>query len=133
MTASDLSTARARRALTLPAKLTLTMLIGIALAFVYQQAAIFRSWTPPVGIAQLIPTLVVIGLFATRWRWVPLVSAIFLFLLLVFAFPFVVQDLSHPVQDPQDFIWTLIVVLMILVGIGAGIVATVQRRRTTMH
>jgi len=45
MTASDLSTARARRALTLPAKLTLTMLIGIALAFVYQQAAIFRSWT----------------------------------------------------------------------------------------
>ncbi len=133
MTASNPSTATVRGALTLPAKLTLTMLIGIALAFVYQQAAIFRSWTPPVGIAQLIPTLVVIGLFATRWRWVPLVSAIFLFLLLVFAFPFVVQDLSHPVQDPQDFVWTLIVVLMILVGIGAGIVATVQRRRTTMH
>ena|SRR2546421_1481304 len=133
MTASNPSTSTARRAMTLPAKLTLAMLIGLALALVYQQAAIFRSLIPPVGIVQLIPTLIVIGLFATRWRWVPLVSAIFLFLLLVFAFPFVVQDLSHPVQDPQDFVWTLVVVLLCLVGIGAGIVATVQQRRTTVR
>src|SRR6266851_4110300 len=98
MTASNPSTATVRRALTLPAKLTLAMLIGLALALVYQQAAIFRSWFPPVGIVQLIPTLIIIGLFATRWRWVPLVSAIFLVLLLVTAFPFIVQDLSHPAQ-----------------------------------
>jgi hypothetical protein len=133
MTTSDSSTVTARRAMTLPAKLTLAMLIGIALAFVYQQAAIFRSWTPPVGIVQLIPTLIIIGFFATRWRWVPLVGAIFLFLLPVAAFPFVVQDLSHPAQDPQDFVWTLIVVLLCLVGIGTGIAATVQQRRTTVR
>ena len=133
MTASDLSPARARRALTPPAKLTLAMLVGYALATVYEQAAIFHSWTPPVGIVQLIPTLIVIGLFATRWRWMPLVSSIFLLLPLVLFFPIIVQDLSRPAQDPQDFIWTLLVVLMLLVGIGAGIIAVVQQRRATVR
>lgn len=108
-------------------------MIGYALAVIYEQAAIFHSWTPPVGIMQLIPTLIVIGLFATRWRWMPLVGAIFLLVPLVLFFPFIVQDLSRPAQDPQDFVWTLIVVLVLLIGAGAGIVATVQQRRTTLH
>lgn len=133
MTASDPSATTARRAMTPPAKLVLAMLAGYALALVYEQAVIFHSWTPPVGIAQLIPTLIVIGVFATRWRWASLVSSIFLLLPLVLFFPIIVQDLSHPAQDPQDFVWTLLVVIMLLVGIGAGIIATVQQRRATVR
>jgi glucose dehydrogenase len=133
MTTSEPSSVRARRVLTSPAKLTLAMLIGYALAAIYEQAVIFHSWMPPIGLVQLLPTLIVIGLFATGFRWMPLVSAIFLLLPLVLFFPFIVQDLSHPAQDPQDFVWTLLVVLMLLVGIGAGIVAVAQQLRTTEH
>lgn len=115
-------------ALTPPARVTLYAVLGLALLFLYQQIFVFRSLIPPIGLIQLVPMVIALITFVAHWRWAPLLSAIFCVLLLVWAFPFVIADLSHPEPDLVDFVWTILALLCIIPGAIAGIVATVRHR-----
>jgi len=128
-TSTTATRAEGRRLLTGLERLTLYALIGFALALVYMQAAMFRSLVPPIGIVQLVPTLVVMAPFAVRWRWAALLGALWMILVVLWASPFIVKDLAHPAEDLHAFLWTLIVLPLLLAGIAVGIAATVQNRR----
>lgn len=116
---------RRRRPLTMLGKITLAALVALTLLFVFQQVVIFKAFFPPVGIVQAALTLLIAGIVVTGRRWTPAVGALWCGLLILGSLPIIIRDLGNP-GNVLDFVFTLVALLLILIGIVAGIAATVQ-------
>jgi hypothetical protein len=117
---------RQRRPLTTFGKITLAALLALVVLFVFQQVAIFKAFFPPVGIVQAALTLLIAGIVATGRRWTPAVGALWCGLLVLGSLPMTIHHLGNPGEDILDFVFTLVALLLILIGVVAGIAATVQ-------
>lgn len=82
---------------------------------------------PPLAVIMVL-TGIVAGLSATRWRWAPLVAVIWMIVSQVPGLSFTVANLSNP-GDVQQFVRTLIGLVLTGVAIVIGIAATVSERR----
>jgi MFS family permease len=80
------------------------------------------------GIALILAAIITGIIVATRWRWSPLLGALLYVVMLALFIPIMPYALSHP---NATYLFALNVVLLALavVGIGAGIGATVQNYR----
>ncbi|MCC7359835.1 MAG: cupredoxin domain-containing protein [Anaerolineales bacterium] len=114
-----------------PALITWTiasLLLGVALV-VYLQVAILRSFDPPLALIFGTPALVFAALLAVlRGRWVPLLGALYWALVLAANALYFAYDLTHP-EFLESFIISITMSLTALIGVAAGVGATVQNYR----
>ncbi len=113
-------------------KLTVGTLIGIAIMFGYFQAMVLKQIEMPLpilsGIALLLAALVA-GYPLGGWRWTPLLGASWSGFMIAGNLDHLRYDLVHP-ENTHVFAWTLVMMLgLTVVGIVAGIAATVQNYR----
>lgn len=123
--------AAARRApLSALAKWTVaTLMIGVA-QVIYLQVAILRSFDPPIAPVFGAPALVFAALVAgLRRRWAPLLGALYWALALAANAPYVAYDLAHP-EFRVSFALSVVQSVTALIGLAAGIGATLQNYRT---
>ena len=109
-------------------KVALAAMLGYALAAIEMQAVVFHSLVPPIGIINLVAAMAVIGPLLGRWRWAPLLAPIVSLIVIVWAFPFIVLDLTHPSEDAHGFVWTLIVLVLLAIASVAGALAVLRDR-----
>lgn len=79
---------------------------------------------PPLAIIMLL-TVVVAVLCATRWRWAPLLAVVWSVVSLFPGLNFTIANLSNPV-DIQQFVRTVLGLVLTVVAVGIGIVATLS-------
>lgn len=110
-------------------KLTIVALVGIALVMFYLQTVVFGEFDPVGAMMGVLP-LVFAGLVATGWRWTPALGALTGGALLAIIGP----ELHHIFASPSDgmFAPAVILLALILIGVGAGIGATVQNYRRSV-
>jgi heme/copper-type cytochrome/quinol oxidase subunit 2 len=121
---------RTGRHLPLPTlgKLTSAAVGGLGLALIYLQAAIIGQVEPPLAIfAGLM--LLVAGLIWGGWRWLPLAGALLSALSVAGNIDHIVYDFAHP-ESFHTFAFVVVSVGLALVGMLAGIAATVQNYRS---
>ena len=106
-------------------KLTAAALVGMA--FLLGYVTVKFGFFPPV-LVFMAAALILGGIVATGWRWAPLLGALVYGGLLALAGPFVPYALSHP-NDTFMFVLNVFFLALAIVGIGAGIGATVQNCR----
>jgi len=120
---------RARRPVAALGKLTVAALLGLPLLF--SSDLFVHGLTVPgllfTGIT-LILAGILSGLIALGWRWAPLTGALLYGLLLAASFPTLVLALSHP-SGIFLFAFNVVAFALIVVGMGAGVGATVQNYR----
>ena len=121
-------TVRRRAPLSALTKLTITALIGFACLIVYAQAILVGQFALDQTVFVVV-LLLIAGVIATGWRWAPLLSAILSALIISGDPTLIIHDLTHP-EAFHFFATVLIVVATALVGIVAGISATVQNYRS---
>jgi hypothetical protein len=80
------------------------------------------------GIALILAAIVTGIILATRWRWSPLLGALLYGIMLALFIPILPYTLSHP-NETYMFALTVVFLALAVVGIGAGIGATVQNYR----
>jgi hypothetical protein len=80
------------------------------------------------GIALILAAIITGIIMATRWRWVPLLGALVYGALLALFIPVLPYALSHPTET-YSFALNVVLLALAVVGIGAGIGATVQNYR----
>src|SRR6266516_5784241 len=111
-------------------KLTVAAVIGLPLLlstnFIVDGLSVMNVLF--AGIALILAAIVTGIIVATRWRWSPLLGALLYGIMLALFIPIMPYALSHPTET---YLFALNVVLLALavVGIGAGIGATVQNYR----
>src|SRR4051812_47118791 len=84
-----------RRPLTALARLTGTMLVGLALLLTYLQAMLIGQLIPPLAVFAVL-SLVIAGIVFTGWRWTPLVGAAWCLFIIVGNSDNIVYNLAHP-------------------------------------
>lgn len=102
-------------------------LLGNVLVNAVLQALALHTLIMPLAII-LAVTLVVAGVGATRWRWAPLLAAIWCILAIVPGLPPYTYNLTHPAET-GTFIATVLGLALYLVTIVAGVAATVAGER----
>jgi uncharacterized cupredoxin-like copper-binding protein len=118
----------ARRPLSALTKWTAATL-GAFVVMLWLQVAIAGGFFLVLALAFGTPTLVIAALIiATRWRWVPLLGAIFWMLIIVANLGVIPYDITHP-EAYNTFAFTVIVLGLAVAGIVAGIGATLQNYR----
>jgi hypothetical protein len=80
------------------------------------------------GIALILAAIPTGIIVITRWRWSPLLGALLYGMLLALSLPILPYALSHP-NETSLFVLSVVVLALAVVGIGAGIGATVQNYR----
>ncbi len=80
------------------------------------------------GIALILAAIVTGIILVTRWRWSPLLGALLYGIMLALFIPIMPYALSHP-NETYMFALTVVFLALAVVGIGAGIRATVQNYR----
>jgi len=80
------------------------------------------------GIALILAAIVTVIIVATRWRWSPLLGALLYVVMLALFIPIMPYALSHP-NETYLFALNVVFLALAVVGIGAGIGATVQNYR----
>jgi len=118
---------RTRLPLTALDKLTVVGLVGLALALIYLQAAMSGRLIPPLAVFTVI-SLVVAGVVMVGWRWAPLLGALWSIFMVVGTSDNIAYSLTHPAQF-RSFVLVVFLLAMALIGVGAGIAATVQNYR----
>ena len=118
---------RARLPLTALDKLTVTGLVGLAVALIYLQAAMSGRLIPPLAVFTVI-SLVVAGVVMVGWRWGPLLGALWSSVMVAGTSDNSVYSLTHP-AELRSFVLVVFLLAMALIGVGAGIAATVQNYR----
>lgn len=116
-----------RKSLAALGRLTVGALVGIALGFVYLQAAIIGLLIPPLTIFAVI-SLLIAAVVAMGWRWTPLLGALWSAFMLVGNS----EDLAYNLARPQifhEFAFSLVMLAVPLIGLVAGIGATIQNYR----
>jgi plastocyanin len=118
---------RDRMPLTAIGKLSVAGLVGLALALIYLQAVMIGRLIPPLAVFTVI-SLVVAGAVMVGWRWVPLLGALWSIFMVVGNIDNIVYSLTHPAEF-RSFVFVVFLLAMALIGVGAGIAATVQNER----
>jgi plastocyanin len=112
-------------------KLVVGALIGIAFQLVYLQAVLIKQITMPLPVFSVI-SLVLAALVAGRpvggWRWTPLLAGVWSLVLLLGKLHVILYELAHP-ENTHQFAWQLVMLSLVMVGVVAGIGATVQNYR----
>jgi hypothetical protein len=80
------------------------------------------------GIALILAAIITGIIVATRWRWSPLLGALLYVVMLALFIPIMPYALSHP-NETYLFALNVVFLALAVVGIGAGIGATVQNYR----
>jgi heme/copper-type cytochrome/quinol oxidase subunit 2 len=118
-----------RKPLSALSKWLVFTLAAIVLMLIWLQVAVVRGFSPPLVLILGLPTLVVaVPIVATRWRWVPLLGALYWLLLIVMNWKVTPYDITHP-EAYNTFAFTVIAQALTVVGIVAGVGATVQNYR----
>ncbi len=121
-------TVRRRAPLSALTKLTIAALLGLASVAVYAKTMVVG----PMDLSTAILTavlLLVAGVIATGRRWAPLLGVLMSSLPIVGSLNLIIHDLTHP-EAFSLFVIVLLVVATTLVGIVAGVSATVQNYRS---
>ncbi len=118
----------ARTPLAALGKLTVAGLIGIGLALIYLQVALIGMVIPPLAVFTGI-SLVVASVVAVGWRWAPLLGALWSVFIIIGNQAEIAYNLSHP-TEVHGFAFTLFMLAVALIGLVAGIGATVQNYRS---
>ncbi len=120
----------ARTRLSALGKLTVAAVLGLPLllstGFVVQGLNVTNLLF--VGIALILAAIITAIIVATRWRWSPLLGALVYGAMLALFIPIMPYALGHP-NETYMFALTAVLLALAVVGIGAGIGATVQNYR----
>jgi plastocyanin len=110
-------------------KLTVAAVIGLPLLlstnFVVNGLSVMKLLA---GIALILAAIVTGIIVSTRWRWSPLLGALLYGIMLALFIPIMPYALSHP-NETYLFALNVVFLALAVVGIGAGIGATVQNYR----
>jgi plastocyanin len=117
---------RSRQPLAALGKLTIAVLVGIALAVIYVLAAVFGQ-IDPMGLTFSGLPLIAAGVMLVGWRWTPALGALAGLVLLAMIGPMAVFALADP--GSGMFAPILIVLVLSAVAVVLGISATVQNYR----
>jgi len=120
---------RTQRANVLPAlrKVIIAALIANVLAHTYLQTVILHTLIPPLAVIMVL-TLLVAGVCATRWRWAPLLGALWCVASVIPGLEPYAFNLAHPTALAV-FAETLLTLALLFIAVVAGIAATLQRDR----
>lgn len=115
---------------TVLSKVVIAGLLGNVLVNAILQVLVVRALIVPLTII-LALTVVVAGVVATRWRWAPLLAALWCILAIIPGLAPYSYNLMHPAEI-GDFIATVLGLASYLTAIVAGLAATfaVDRRAT---
>ncbi len=120
-----------RRPLAALGKAAVGALVGLAALFGYVQLVVFGGFIPVVaGFAAV--ALLLAGLIATGWRWTPLLATLACGALLALMLGPASGEILYILSRPHDVsLFALIVLLLpvLVIGVSAGIGATVQNYR----
>ena len=119
--------ARRRAPLSALTKLTIAALISFAGVLVFAQVFLGGQFSLEQTIFVVV-LLVVAGVIATGWRWTPLLAAVLCGAIMGGGSDVIINDLRHP-ESFRFFASVLFSVVVTLIGIVAGIGATVQNYR----
>ena len=108
-------------------KLTVIALVALAILFIYEFVVIAGRFDPVLTIFAVV-ALIIAVIVARGWRWGLLLGAAWIVVVFLMSLPFIIEDLSNPAAL-HPFLWQIVTFIVALVGIIAGIVATVQDRR----
>ena len=108
-------------------KLTVAALVGIALIVVYAMVFVSRH-IDPMALGFVLVALICAGIVAVGWRWAPLLGALLSGAMLASYIPLLGYILTHP--DEPNFVTAALFLPVAIVGIVAGIGATVQNYRS---
>jgi hypothetical protein len=126
----DVTRTPARTRLSALGKLTVAAVLGLPLllstGFVVQGLNVTNLLF--VGIALILAAIITAIIVATRWRWSPLLGALVYGAMLALFIPIMPYALGHP-NETYMFALTAVLLALAVVGIGAGIGATVQNYR----
>jgi uncharacterized cupredoxin-like copper-binding protein len=118
-----------RKPLTALSQWTVAALAALILMLIDLQVGIVGQFSPPLALVLGLPALAVaVLLLATRWRWAPLLAVLYWILLVVVNVPYIRHDLAHP-EYFNPFAFTVIVLVLAVVGLVAGVGATIQNYR----
>jgi plastocyanin len=109
-------------------KLTIASLFGFVGVLVYAQTILVGQFSLQETIFALV-LLFVAGLIARGWRWSPLLGALISALIIGSNPAIIINDLTHP-EAFHFFVSVLVAVAIAVVGIIAGISATIQNYRS---
>ena len=110
-------------------KWSVATLAALVLMLIWLQVAVVRGFFPPLALILGLPALVVaIPIVAARWRWAPLLAAIYWILVIVMNMKVIPYDITHP-EFFNTFAFTVIILALTVVGIVAGVGATIQNYR----
>jgi nitrite reductase (NO-forming) len=118
--------ANIRPALAVLGKVTLAALIGISLIIVYAMLFITHH-IDPLALGFALIALLCAGIVAVGWRWAPLLGTLLSGLMLASYIPLLGYILAHP--DEPNFVTAALFLPVSVVGIAAGVGATVQNYR----
>jgi len=122
------------RALSAFSRVTQVALLGNALAYTAYQLFAFlinHAFFTAFFIFS-IPTVLVAGLVATRWRWIPAMGAVLVLMTstLFFSPPTIQYYVTHPEYRPAYFFAGVLILACALIVVVAGLSATLQNYRT---
>ncbi len=124
----------ARTRLSALGKLTVAVVLGLPLLL----STDFIVHGPNVanllfaGIALVLAAIITGIIVATRWRWSPLLGVLVYGVMLALFIPILPYAISHP-NETYMFALNVVFLALAVVGIGAGIGATVQNYRNVEH
>jgi plastocyanin len=105
--------------------ITAAALVANALFFVPD---LFSSGPNGLNLGHIIPSLVIAGIVASRFRWAPALGALYSALMLVDGYMFLTDLLTHP-DTTLKFALAATFFATAIVGLVAGVGATVQNYR----
>ena len=118
--------ANVRPALAALGKVTMAALIGIALIVICAMLFVSRH-IDPMALGFVLVALICAGIVALGWRWAPLLGTLLSGLMLASYIPLLGYIASHP--DEPNFVTAALFLPVSIVGIVAGLGATVQNYR----
>ena len=126
----DVTRTPARTRLSALGKLTVAAVIGLPLLLStdFFQHGVNVANLVFTGIGLVLAAIVTWIMVATRWRWSPLLGAVLYFLVLAGSIYILPYALSHP-NETYLFALNVVFLALAVVGIGAGIGATIQNYR----
>jgi len=118
-----------RKPLTALRQWTVATLAALIVLLIYLQVGIVGQFSPPLALVLGLPAVVVaVLLLTTRWRWAPLLAVLYWLLLLAVNVRYIRHDLAHP-EFFNTFAFTVILLGLAVVGLVAGVGATIQHYR----
>ena len=109
-------------------RMTLVALLALLVLGLYLQLFIFQALLPPIGLVLAVGSLITAALVAKQWRWAPAAGSAWCALMLAGNATAIVRDLSNP-DDTANFVFNLWAAPVLVIGLAAGVGATVQNYR----